>query len=258
MRLIAYLLPLALAACGGGDDTQIMFPDARPDASEGPPDATISDAFEISGDALAACNAAASTLEDELYADFGGCTTAVRLDYQSRSLISYAITCGTYNMALESLSRTQAMTDTGFGATGAMVNPADPYDHFVFLETDGVGVVSAATQLSVFGGAIGDGSAGDTTYPAMWRPAGELAGGCPPSGGVASTRGWDLRDATALGDSDVEAAIDAVADTALLDGYWSPVGRAFDATVLLYPRQLGPFDPATAEWVVLVNGGHVK
>jgi hypothetical protein len=258
VRLILPILCLALVACGGGDDTQITFPDARPDASEAPVDATISDAFQISGDALAACNAAATALEDELYETFGGCTAAVRLDYQTHALTSYAITCGTYAAAIESTSRTQAMTDTGFGATGTMVNPADPYDHYVFLEADGVGVVSVATSLSVFGGEIGTGSAGDPTHPAMWRPATDLSQGCPPSGGIPRSRGWDLRDGTALGDGDVEEAVDVVLGTALIDAFWSPVGRAFDATVLLYPRQLGPFDSATAEWVVLVNGGHVK
>jgi hypothetical protein len=32
----------------------------------------------------------------------------------------------------------------------------------------------------------------------------------------------------------------------------------FDAVVLLYPRTTGAFDPATAEWIALLQGGWLE
>lgn len=35
-------------------------------------------------------------------------------------------------------------------------------------------------------------------------------------------------------------------------------GYVFGATVLRYPRTVGAFDPTTAEWIVLLNGGWLE
>ena len=51
-----------------------------------------------------------------------------------------------------------------------------------------------------------------------------------------------------------------------LEKVWNsalPIGLAkggyiFDAMVLLYPRTVGALNPATAEWIVLVNSGWLE
>ena len=99
---------------------------------------------------------------------------------------------------------------------------------------------------------------GDITYPATWRPAADLGLGCGPSGiAVPPARGFDLGSGQPLTAAQVSAAIAPVWQTAL------PAGLAqgsyfFDAMVLLYPRTVGVFDPAAAEWIVLVDTGWLE
>ena len=64
--------------------------------------------------------------------------------------------------------------------------------------------------------------------------------------------GYDVRRV-----ADVDAALAVVWQTALPEGLWQG-GYVFDAAVLLYPRTVGAFDPATAEWVALVNSGWLE
>jgi hypothetical protein len=35
-------------------------------------------------------------------------------------------------------------------------------------------------------------------------------------------------------------------------------GYVFNAIVLRYPRTVGAFDPTTAEWIILLNGGYLE
>ena len=46
----------------------------------------------------------------------------------------------------------------------------------------------------------------------------------------------------------------AVADTAVPAAFWAD-GCLFDIVVLRYPRNVGVFDPSSAQWIVVVNGG---
>jgi hypothetical protein len=75
--------------------------------------------------------------------------------------------------------------------------------------------------------------------------------------GEIPARGWDLRDGSPLAATDVNEALLVIGDTAVPMAFASR-GYVFHAAVLLYPRGVGGFDPATAEWIVMVNGGWLE
>lgn len=256
------------AGCGGGIEDDASPPDAAiGDAvaaldSSRPVDAVVEpDAMPPPADAppAAGCSEAIYALASALYAYSDACTAVVRLDYQSRTILGYQLVCGRYRGVTTADAEATAAMDTGFGATGIMVlSPDPPEDEFVFYQPPGdfggVAAVSADTGLSVFGGGIVWNGAGDITYPNVWHPAGELGKACDGAGGIPSGRGYDLVRGLTLGSADIEAALDVVRQTAVPAAMWE-AGYVFDAVVLAYPRTVGAFDPATAEWIVLVNGG---
>ncbi|MCB9734479.1 MAG: hypothetical protein H6745_17990 [Deltaproteobacteria bacterium] len=235
--------------------TDACFIPACPDATD---DATDADA---DADASAACETARDALAGTLYAKQQAFSVIVRLDHDTRAVLGYAIVAGAYAHVDESMARAAAQSATGFGSSGQNLAGADPADDWVFYESPGdfggVGVVSAHSGLAVFGGGIVWSGAGDITHPASWSPASELASGCPASGGLGTTRGFDLVTGGALPAADVKAATDVVLTTAVPSAVWQG-GYAFDAVVLRYPRTVGELDPTTAEWVVIVNGGWLE
>ena len=189
------------------------------------------------------------------------CTSVVRLDYTSRAILGYRILCGPYAQTTEAEARTAAQTQTGYGAAGQSLAGPTPEDNFVFYEPPGdfggVGAVSARNGLPVFGGGIVWDGAGEITWPAAWDPPVGLGAGCATATSPPTARGFDLRDASALPAADVDAALAVVWQTALPEGLWRG-GYVFNAMVLLYPRTVGAFDPATAEWIALVNSGWLE
>ncbi len=201
-------------------------------------------------------------LAEEMYADIGTCTAVLRLDYQTYDLLGYQLFCGSYTSLTESEARKVAQAATGYGAEALMLNAPDPEDEWVFYQPPGdfggVGVVSARNGLAVFGGSIVWMGDGDITYPLEWRSPETLGSGCDPAGGIPRARGYDLvSGGTALDPAEIDAALDVVLDTAIPGAFWEK-GYVFDAVVLSYPRTMGAFNPATAEWIVMVNGGWLE
>jgi len=190
------------------------------------------------------------------------CSTVVRLDYESLSIVAFQIVCGSYGNATEAQARQTAQTDTGFGE-GSLLSGPNPQDVFVFYESPGdfggVAVVNARNGLSVFGGGIVWMGNGEVSYPSTWRSAASLGPDCIPMVNALPppSRGFDLRDGSTLDADEVEAPLDEAWVTALPDGLLS-VGYVFDAAVLLYPRTVGDFDPSTAEWVVSIQSGWLE
>ncbi|MBZ0121321.1 MAG: hypothetical protein K8H88_30270 [Sandaracinaceae bacterium] len=215
-----------------------------------------------------ACSDVSSSCDNQIddlatLLNIGGraCTVVVRLDYTTRDILGYHVVCGSYASVDEPAARSAAQSATGFGGAGAMLNEPSPSDDYVFYESPGdfggAAAVSARTGQAVFGGGIVWLGHGDITHPTTWRPAAELGSGCDPSGGITTRRGWDLRGGTALSAADVDAAVSVVLGTAVPAALWRG-GYVFDSVVLLYPRGVGAFDPSTAEWIVLVNGGWLE
>jgi hypothetical protein len=191
----------------------------------------------------------------------GSCSAVVRLDYLTRRILDWQLTCGKYARVTEEAARERAGADTGHGG-GRMLSAAEPQDLYVFYESPGdfggASVVSARTGLSLFGGGIVWDGRGDITYPASWRGLASLGSGCRRFEGEIAASGYDLAAGSAeLAPADIEAALEVVRTTAVLEGM-ATSGYVFDAAVILYPRSVGVFDPTTAEWIVVVNGGWLE
>jgi len=247
-------LGLALGACG--DDG------SGPGIDSGAGDAAPVDSGAASADAdpSSPCYVATQSLTQELYQGPHACSVAVRLDYQDLSILGFHVACDRYSAIDEAQARATAQADTGYGETAQRLSPEFPEDLHVFYEPPGdfggVAVVSADNGHTVFGGAIVWDGVGGFTYPATWRPAAELAEDCTPLGSLPA-HGYDLNLAVPLEQAQVEPAADAVARTAL-PAAMAAGGYIFHTVVFLYPRTVGAFDPTTAEWVVVVNGGWLE
>lgn len=255
---LAIALFTALAACSDDGEPDPPMVDATvPDGAANDLDAPAT----VDASPPPACADATAALAAELYAALGACSVVVRLDYQTLEGLGFQMMCGSYASVDESEARATAQADTGYGQAGVMLNPKNPEDAFVFYESPGdfggASVVSTDTGLTVFGGSIVWDGAGDITFPSGWRPPEQLGFGCAPSGGIPTSRGYDLISGSALESAAVAAAVDVVAQTALPEAMWSG-GYVFDAVVLAYPRSVGVFDPNTAEWIVIVNSGWLE
>ena len=241
--LLWWPLVVALAACG--DDGQGGSSDASP----------------TDADVGSVCSAAAQALADEFYVTPQACAAVVRLDYQTRAILGHQVFCADYASVLEMDARAVAQSDTGYGQNGTGLHPANPEDLFVFYESPGdfggVAAVSAYHGESVFGGSIVWDGTGDITYPSAWRPAAELAENCTPTGDLGVTHGYDLAQGGPLDQAQVDQVADVIERTALPRAMWAG-GYVFNTVVLLYPRTVGVFDPAAAEWVAIVSGGWLE
>jgi len=216
--------------------------------------------------AAGAGGSACEALSDAIASETSGvktCSAVVRLDHQSMDVLGFQIICGSYAQIDETEARQTAQSDTGYGSAGAFLSGPNPEDGYVFYESPGdfggTAVVNARNGLSVFGGSIIWSGTGEITYPSTWRPAEDLGPDCIPMVNALppSARGFDLRDGIELGAAEVDAALSEAWNTALPDGLLK-VGYVFDAVVLLYPRTVGAFDPATAERIVIVNAGWLE
>lgn len=191
----------------------------------------------------------------------GACSAVVRLDFLSRRILGWQLLCGGYARITEEEARARAQADTGYGDSGQALSAPDPDDAFVFYEPPGdfggVGVVSARTGLSTFGGSIIWLGTGEITYPDEWRPVEELGAGCQPLPREIPIKAYSLAEGGPLEDAEVEPALDLVWDTALPEGL-ATWGYLFNVVVLLYPRSVGAFDPTTAEWIVILGAGWLE
>lgn len=109
----------------------------------------------------------------------------------------------------------------------------------------------------MFGGSIVWDGRGDITYPQAWDPPGELAADCGAIGDLGTTLGYDLVTGGELDPADVAAVAEHVMATAVPGAFWQ-VGYVFSMVALRYPRSVGAFDPTTAEWIALVDGGWLE
>lgn len=185
------------------------------------------------------------------------CSSVVRLDYDGLYYKGYAIVCGPGPAADEAQARVTAQLDTGYGQ-GQLLSGPTPDDEWVFYTSPGdfggASAVSVASGLTVFGGSIIWMGTGEIDYPHLWRPPNQLGncGGIPP--GNPPMRFFDLAAGQAPnGKTQADPALSAVMQTELPNGLALAGQKIAGATVLLYPRTLGAFDPSTAEWIVIVD-----
>jgi hypothetical protein len=206
------------------------------------------------------CAAIADQLASQT-AVVGTCTAVVRLDYSTLAILSHAFVCGEYSTRDETAARRTASTDAAFPpgsvGDGQLLSGPNPADEWVLFQPPrdfgGVAAVSARSGLTVFAGSIVWQGTGYVTVPSTWSMS-DLGSGCAHRARPL-VRGFDLSQEGATARFD-EAA-DVVLGTALPSAFehW---GYIFDVVVLLYPRTVGGFDPATAEYIVLVNAGWLE
>ncbi|MBN2575702.1 MAG: hypothetical protein JXP73_14140 [Deltaproteobacteria bacterium] len=192
----------------------------------------------------------------------GTCTAVVRLDYATLAIISHAFVCGEYTPTDEAAARKTASADAVFpyaapAGEGRLLSGPSPPDEWVFYQAPGdfggAAAVSARSGLTVFAGSIVWMGTGKITVPATWDTS-DLGPGCGQPAGW-SARGFDLSGGEAA--DRMREAADVVLATALPSAF-SRWGGLLDVVVLLYPRSVGVFDPATAEYVVLLNAGWLE
>jgi hypothetical protein len=209
------------------------------------------------------CQAAVDRLMGEMNRSLGACTAVVRLDYSSLRILSHAFVCGTYARVDEAFARRAA--DTVIyppisikAGTGTLLSGSNATGPWVFYSTPGdfggVTVVSGLTGLPTFAGTIVWGGGGDVLLPETWSTS-DLGKGCN------TTQPWDTRTFNLTGglvtDLNMREAAGIVLSTALSTAFqrW---GGILGTTVLLYPRGAGGFDPSTAEFIVLLDGGWLE
>lgn len=256
-NILAVVLAAALAACG--DDSATAGSDSGLDSAGG----------SAGGGGTAGASADCSAFVDAIASQTAGqesCTAVVRVSFASHAIVSSAIVCGAANVIDETTARSKATADTGHG-DGTLLTGSAPPDEWVFFklpsDLGGVGVVSARSGLSVFGGSIIWAGSGSMTYPKSWDSA-SLGSNCPAVA-KPSTRGFDLAQAgSPLAQAQIDQAMGVVWDSALAQGL-SKNGSILDALVLLYAPEVGytgpdgaGFNPKTAEYDVLVNASAKK
>jgi hypothetical protein len=211
-------------------------------------------------DPVGGCEAATVRLAAEIYERPQGCAIIVRLDHESLRILSYQLVCGRYTGVAEEDARATAREDTGYG-DGRALHPDDPEGAFVFYSAPGdfggVGVVSEDTGLSVFGGSIVWNGRGDIVWPSAWREGNELGNRCGPEGRPPTTYSYDLVEGGEIQDARLSEVLEITRDTAIDQAFWRG-GYVFDVVVLRYPRSVGVFNPATAEYIVIFNGGWLE
>lgn len=191
-------------------------------------------------------------------ADGNACTAVVRLDYLTRAIKSVRLVCAQAAIVTATGARKVAERATGFGAGAQLVSGLAPADEYVFWEppsdSGGVAAVSARNGQPVFGGSIVWDGEGTVVYPVAFNHPATSGPTCGSSAAQPPARGIDLTTIDELPAAEVDAALDAVWTSALPDGL-ARRATLQDAMVLLYPPQVGAFEPSSAEWVVMLNSG---
>lgn len=248
-----------VAGCGGSVETS-------PNGNGGGATTTSTSTVTSTTSTTSTTSSAGCTaIVDAIAANMKGpeaCTATVRLDYVSRAILGFAVTCAPYHIIDESTARATAQADTGQGQSGQLLGPPPPEDAWVFWQPagdfGGSAAVAARSGTSVFGGTTVWSGMGDITHPKAWQPPSAVGVGCGQVGiSVPPARGFDLGSGAALAKASVDAALAVVWETAIPLGLLQG-GYLFDGVVLLYPRSVGAFDPASAEWIVLVDSGWLE
>jgi hypothetical protein len=237
---------LLLVACGGG-----KVPNGAPDAPV-TPDAHVD---------VTACEARIQVLAEGLdHGGVGACTLVVRLDHETYAVKGYYRTCAPYASVDEQHARISARQATGFAVTGPSLTMVDQ-QAYVFVDGPpdprGLSIVSSTLGTTVFAASIGDTVSGDVTYPLTWGalPSPDLQ--CPYDRSVYAI-GFDLLNGGApLSALDRDRAVAAVTPTGLLQALRG-VTDVLGVIVLHYPRMTSPFDPSSAEWIVVVGAGWLE
>jgi hypothetical protein len=206
------------------------------------------------------CEAEIAALAPFVTRTDGGCSVVVRVHHETRALLGYQSTCSALRDELLDESQARALTDCCAGAGTALDSLADQ-GLWVFHAAPGdagepghVAIVSSNVGARIFEATIAraDGS-GEIVVPEAWVEPdglGETCGAVP----MPELASWDLVEGGRVADDRLSAVWRVVGSTALPFAM-GVVGEPRRAAVLRYPRRVDSFEPSTAEYLVVIEGG---
>lgn len=201
------------------------------------------------------CTAEADVLAKALVLTGRACDIVLRFDYESKAPLGYQFFCGEPTSVDETQARARANEDTGYGDGTALSSSS--FTVYAFYEAPGdfggASVVSGVTGMSLFGGSIVWDGTGEIVYPETWRSADELGSRCVPSMGVGSFGAVDFLQSPDGFNEEASALLDLVNETAVPAAVWRDGEYIYETTVIRYPRTVGAFNPANAEWLAIVH-----
>lgn len=209
------------------------------------------------------CEAETAALAPFVTQPDGGCSVVVRVDHETLALLGYQPACSALRDELLDESQARALTECCASAGTSLDSPADQ-GLWVFHAPPGdadepghVAIVSSNVGARLFEATItrGDGN-GEIEFPGAWVEPEGLGDGCGmvPMPELAS---WDLVDGGPVADDRLREVWNVVGSTALPFAMGA-VGEPRHAAVLRYARRLetdGTFEPSTAEYLVVIEGG---
>ena len=203
------------------------------------------------------CDASMGALAPDVTEEDGGCSVIVRLDHDTLDLVGYHAFCSPYVDTFLDEAGARAMTDC-CTAGGMRLNPKDDENLWVFYVPPGdfgdTAVVTNHIVQRLFEATIIWDGAGDIQFPDDWDDPSALGSDC---GAVEMPTmvSYDLVEGgTAVDGDTIEAVWDVVGTTALPHAMQT-LGDLTRVAILRYPRSVGVFDPTTAEYIVVLEGG---
>ena len=185
--------------------------------------------------------------------DEGGCSVVVRLDHDTLDLLGYHAHCAPYVDTFLDEDGARALTDC-CSEGGTRLNGNDDEYLWVFYVSPGdfgdVAVVTNHIVRRVFEATIIWSGTGDIQFPGEWEEPAALGADCGMAE-MPATATYDLVESGEIDAKTVAAVWDVVGSTALPFAMQTLQRMA----ILRYPRSVGVFNPATAEYVVILEGG---
>lgn len=218
-------------------------------------------------DGLAPCSAAVAALTPFVTRPDGGCSVVLRVHHETLALLGYHATCAEAPAPTLDEAQARALTECCTSA-GTALEPAAGSGPWVLHaapgtapdELGGVAVVSRLVAERVLEATIGRGEdTGAIVFPESWVDDTSVLGeGC---GTVAMPElvGQDLVEGGALAAERMEA-VWGVAGTTALPLAMSVMSELQRVVVIRWPRRIdiddaGAFEPSTAEYLVVLEGG---
>jgi hypothetical protein len=262
MHALAHGSVLALAACGIPSPSM-----SSTTGAETGDDAGTSDDGDHGDTQTSHCEAEIAVLAPFVTHPEGGCSVVLRLHHETLALLGYQSTCAPYSDTRLDESQARALThcckSAGAPLDATTDQEPDDLDPWVLYampamsdDLGGVAVVSNHVAELSFEGTIARGSDGEggIVHPDTWYEPNALGSGCGTVPIPEGLRSYDLVEGGAIAEDRLGEVWSVVGSTALLFAM-SVVGEPQRAAVLRYPRRVDAFDPSTAEYVVVIEGG---
>jgi len=187
----------------------------------------------------------------------GGCSVIVRLDHDTLEVLGYRSFCAPYRDLWLDEQAARDLTEC-CSMAGTVLNLPSETELWVFYVTPGdfgdVAVVSNHVVQRVFEASIVWDGMGEIVFPGVWTEPGALGSDCGTTPMPDSLRSYDLVEGGTIAEDDLGEVWTVVGSSALPFAM-NEQGRPLRAAVLRYPRTVGVFDPTTAEYVVVLEGG---